>query len=305
MQPYKVNEVIEISVVVPVYKSESILPELVKRINQCLRPQFEFEIILVDDCSPDQSWNIIRRLAEANPEVRGFRMGKNAGQFMTTLAGAEQARGKYLVTIDDDLEYHPEDILALYQCIRENDYYLVFGLAPEKYRKQHKNPWVAHWRNKLLNFVWQKFITDSYKIFHRRVLFDEQNRFAPKIHFEAFVNHYLAERFVGYIEVGYHERFHGSSNHTLWKKLRIFFKYSIEFYPFPIVPFSAFLLGLFFAGGLVDYLIFNGKLNGLMLYLLGFSTLFTALGILQYSSHIFSASRNMPSSWIIESTDTQ
>ena len=290
-----------ISVVVPVYRSSGILPELVKRISLSLA-DIDHEIILADDCSPDESWKVIKSLAQNLGNVHGIRLGKNAGQFMTTLAGISKARGKYIVTIDDDLEYDPEDILKLYSKINSGDYYLVFGMAPAKYRMQHKNPFVAGIRNRFINFVWKKFLTDSFRIFHRNALFDQDGKFASKIHFEAFVNHYLSADRVAYEEVSYHPRFEGTSNHSLSGKIQIFLRYSIEYYPFPAFPVSVCLSMIFIAAGIFEFLFFHGELNRLLTYSLSLASMLIAMITLIYTAHIYRETKNLPAYWIIETT---
>lgn len=292
-----------ISVVVPVYKSAGILPELVKRISQALETM-DHEIILSDDCSPDASWQIIKNLARDFSNVHGIRLGKNAGQFMSTLAGISRARGRYIVTIDDDLEYNPEDILKLYYKLCSGDYYLVFGLAPEKYRMQHKNPLIAGIRNRFINFVWKKFLTDSFRIFHRNTMFDQDGKFAPKVHFEAFVNHYLSADRVAYEEVSYHRRYEGSSNHSLGGKLMIFLKYSVEYYPYPVFPVGIISCLLIVFSVIAAMLWFPVSLSFLLPSVFSLATLIIGLMIFVYTAHTYRETKNLPPFRIIESTSS-
>ncbi len=291
----------DISIVVPVYKSAGILPELVNRLSQALT-EINHEIILTDDCSPDESWKVIKSLSKEFSNVHGIRLGKNAGQFMSTLAGISRTQGTYIVTIDDDLEYDPKDVLKLYHRICSGDYYLVFGIAPAKYKIQHQNPLFAYTRNRFINFIWKKFPTDSFRIFHRNTMFDSDGKFVPKIHFEAFVNHYISADRVAYEEVSYHQRYEGSSNHSLPEKVRIFIKYSIEYYPLPVFPLAMILGPTLICAVLLEFFLFSGKATQLLLYTLSASTLFIALLVLGYISHIYRVAKNLPPYRIIEST---
>src|SRR5262245_44760489 len=105
-----------VSVVVPVYRSQEILPRLVDETAEALSSAGyagRFEMVLVCDASPDDSWRVIRRLAHANPSVRGMLLRKNAGQHNATMAGLATARGSRIVVMDDDLQHPPSAIPAL------------------------------------------------------------------------------------------------------------------------------------------------------------------------------------------------
>jgi glycosyltransferase involved in cell wall biosynthesis len=139
------------------------------------------------------------------------------------------ASGEYIVTIDDDLEYLPEDIITLYDYIKANNFHVVFGIAEEKYRLQGKNTRLAKGRTRLLNALWGKGVTDSFKIFKKELVFDADS-FIVEEHFEAFIKHRLAQSFWGYTAVGYEARMAGSSNHTFLKKLKLFFLFTAQYF---------------------------------------------------------------------------
>ena len=120
-----------LSVVVPVYKGESLIEPLVLELNRSL-PAFteNYEIILVNDGSPDNSWAVIRRLVDNYNCVRGIRMMRNYGQHNATLCGVRLARHEVTVTMDQDLQHRPEDIPLLLAKLEEG-YDVVYG-APKK-----------------------------------------------------------------------------------------------------------------------------------------------------------------------------
>ena len=291
------------SVVVPIYNSEPVVEELVRRIGLVMEEIGDsFEIVLVDDCSTDGVWKRILQIAACNNKVKGFRLSNNYGQWMATLAGISQAKGMNIITIDDDLEYDPADIKILISKFQSSDYYLVFGLAPQKYVLKGKNAFLSNVRNKALNFVWQKFLTDSFKIFKRELVFLKGKEFYPNTHFEAFTNFNLNERLVGYCEVSYHSRFQGSSNHTLLKKVSMLFKYGLEYYKYPSKGLSLLLTFLLLMAMVLEYLIFRGRLNGLLLAVMNFVQVCILLLILQYVAHIYLSAKKIPEYWIIETT---
>ena len=104
----------EISAVVPVYRSAPILPELYQRLTDALGPIVDrYEIILVEDNGGDDSWEVIQRLAERDRHVRGIRMSRNYGQHNALLCGIRAAKYGVIVTLDDDLQNPPEEIAKL------------------------------------------------------------------------------------------------------------------------------------------------------------------------------------------------
>jgi undecaprenyl-phosphate 4-deoxy-4-formamido-L-arabinose transferase len=103
-----------ISVVVPVYNSAAILPDLVERLQPVLSATgTPFELILVNDGSRDESWQVIGQLAARHPWVRGLCMMRNYGQHNALLAGIRDARFEVTITMDDDLQHPPEELPKL------------------------------------------------------------------------------------------------------------------------------------------------------------------------------------------------
>jgi glycosyltransferase involved in cell wall biosynthesis len=103
-----------ISAVVPVYRSAAILPELYRRLSDSLGEIAErYEIILVEDCGGDGSWEVIDGLAVRDERVRGIRMSRNYGQHNALLCGIRAANYDIIVTLDDDLQNPPEEIAKL------------------------------------------------------------------------------------------------------------------------------------------------------------------------------------------------
>jgi polyisoprenyl-phosphate glycosyltransferase len=112
-----------ISIVSPVYRGENLLKELVGRLVLVMEKMGqEYEIILVDDRSPDQSWLKIVEICAANKNVRGLKLSRNFGQHYAIAAGLEASKGKWVVVMDCDLQDVPEEIPALYTKAQEGIY---------------------------------------------------------------------------------------------------------------------------------------------------------------------------------------
>jgi len=120
-----------LSIVVPVYKGETLIEPLVAELTRTL-PAFaeSYEIILVNDGSPDHSWPLIQRLTRAHKGVRGICMMRNYGQHNATLCGIRQACYEVIVTMDQDLQHPPVEIPRLLAKLEEG-YDVVYG-APRK-----------------------------------------------------------------------------------------------------------------------------------------------------------------------------
>lgn len=105
----------KLSVVSPVYHGEKMLRELVARISKAVAPlSSDYEIILVNDCSPDASWDEIKTICANDARVKGINLAHNFGQPYAITAGLTYASGEYIAVIDCDLQNKPEDLPALF-----------------------------------------------------------------------------------------------------------------------------------------------------------------------------------------------
>lgn len=100
----------DLSIVIPVYRSAEIIPRLLDEIFSSVPPGLAFEVILVNDRSPDDSWPVIQRMAEHHSNVIGLNLRKNAGQHNAIMAGLREATGDVVVMMDDDLQHPPRYI---------------------------------------------------------------------------------------------------------------------------------------------------------------------------------------------------
>jgi len=136
-----------LSVVIPVYRSEAILPELVRRLDEVL-PSLgsEFEVVLVNDSSPDGSWNVICRLQQNVPWLRAINLMRNYGQHNALLCGIRATRFGVIVTMDDDLQHPPEEIPKLL-AVLDQGYDVVYGRPAQEQHGFLRD--LASWTTKL------------------------------------------------------------------------------------------------------------------------------------------------------------
>lgn len=124
-----------LSIVSPVYRAEKIVPELVERIRKSvLKITDNFEIILVEDCGPDNSWTAIELECKNDTRVKGIKLSRNFGQHYAITAGLDYAKGEWVVVMDCDLQDLPEEIPCLYNKTIEG-YDIVLA---RRYERQDK-----------------------------------------------------------------------------------------------------------------------------------------------------------------------
>lgn len=117
----------KLSIVSPVYKGEKMLKELVRRIEESTKTVVDdYEIVLVNDCSPDNSWEGIKSICASNNHVKGVNLSRNFGQVYAITAGLSYAKGDRIVVIDCDLQNRPEEIPRLWKKSEEG-YDIVFA----------------------------------------------------------------------------------------------------------------------------------------------------------------------------------
>ena len=116
-----------ISIVSPVYRAEKILPILVSEINLVMeRIGEDYEIILGDDRSPDNSWEVMKVLSSQNSKIKSIRLSRNFGQHSAIFAGLTKAKGDWVVVMDCDMQDQPKEIAKLYKKALEG-YDIVLG----------------------------------------------------------------------------------------------------------------------------------------------------------------------------------
>ncbi|MCU6496660.1 glycosyltransferase family 2 protein [Rugamonas sp. A1-17] len=209
-----------ISVVIPVYKAENILDELYRRLRDAIEPiSPHFEIVLVEDCGGDRSWDVIERLAAADPRVVGLQFSRNFGQHYGITAGLDQCRGDWVVVMDCDLQDAPEEIPRLYSKAREG-YDVVLALRGERQDPPLKRftSWLFY---RLFSYLADiDFDGDSgnFRIMSRQVV-KNFNRMREQLRFFGGHVQWMGFPTTG-IQVRHAERAEGKSTYTfakLWK----------------------------------------------------------------------------------------
>ena len=209
----------EISIVVPTFRSTSNLELLVGEIEKLTWWSSSSEIIFVDDGNIDKTWAVLRELAKLNPAVVALRLSKNVGQHAALLAGVREARHQVIATLDDDLQNPPEELAHLLKALTD-DVDVVYGVP----RKIKQPIWrsvasVAAKRlmQKALGFSSAVDIS-SFRVFRSQLRDSFNNDLGPGVSLDALLS-WSTSRFTS-VEVEHHERKTGKSNYNFWKLFR-------------------------------------------------------------------------------------
>lgn len=307
------NSQIHISIVIPVYGCCSSLNHLYERLKASLSNiSNNFEIIMINDASPDDSWTAISQLAEVDSRVKGINLARNFGQHYAITAGLDFAKGDWIVVMDCDLQDQPEEIVKLYNKAQEG-YDIVFAR-----RKQRQDTFLKKLGSKIFFKIYDYF-TDSkidnrvanFSIISKNVLnvlirFKEQNR-----SYHLFVNWIGFKRIE--VDVEHASRAEGKSAYTFAKLITLAIdgiisqsnkplKLSIKFGFF--LSFLSFLYALYLV---IRYVFFSIPVEGwtsvmVSIYFIG-GLLFANMGILGlYLGKTFDETKNRPIYIIKETT---
>jgi dolichol-phosphate mannosyltransferase len=211
----------EISFVIPSHNEAANLRPLVSAIRAAVEPlKRPYEIVITDDCSTDRTWTVLGELAAGDPRIRALRFAFNCGQSAAMWAGLKVARGKYLITLDADLQNDPQDVPRFLEALKQHD--CVCGTRVEARKRGDSfvrvaSSRVANWvRNKLSG----ENITDAgccYRAFKRECVdnlkfFKGMHRFLPTlVKIEGFT--------VAEIPIGHNPRSAGQTHYGVWNRL--------------------------------------------------------------------------------------
>lgn len=303
-----------ISIVVPVYKAEECLEELYRRLNHTLETISSFyEIIFVEDCGGDRSWEIIQNLARLDARVRGVQFSRNFGQHCGITAGLDICLGDWVVVMDCDLQDRPEEITRLYHKALEG-YDVV--LARRQFRKDSFFKRTTSW----LFYKTFSYLTDmkydgsvgNFRIISRQVV-DNLLGLREQLRFFGGLVQWVGFH-TTFVDVDHSERYAGKSSYTLSKLLKLATGNIIAFSDKPLwlVVRVGFLMA-FFAFGFGAYIFIEALTTGapiagwpsliVSLYFIGGIIIFI-LGVLGiYLGRTFDQTKSRPLYIIRESTD--
>jgi glycosyltransferase involved in cell wall biosynthesis len=252
-----------LSIIIPVYRSERILPELHRRLVCALEEiALPFEIILVEDGGGDHSWPIIEDLARADQRVKGIRMSRNYGQHNALLCGIRAAQHEIIVTMDDDLQNPVSEIAPMLAALTP-DYDAVYG-APQT--EQHG--FLRKVASRLTKIALTSAMgaetarnVSAFRAFRTRLREGFRDYRSPYVSIDVLLT-WTTSRFTA-IKVRHEPRAEGQSGYTVQKLVRHAFNLMTGFstLPLQIASFAGFAVTLFgvlvLAWVLLHYMIYG------------------------------------------------
>ena len=245
----------DISVVIPIYLNEPFIEELSSRLIKSLEIITKnFEIILIDDYCPDNSWDKIKDQAHKDKRIKGIRFSRNFGKYKAITAGIDACRGEWVVVMDGDLQDRPEEIERLYKKAVEEGHDIVFAR-----RKNRKDHFFKKLSSRLFYMILNKLSDTkidsrvaSFGIYSKKVIDNfkrmrEQNRL-----FLLFIS-WLGFK-PEFIDVEHEERSSGRSAYTFYERIKLAISAIISMSNKPLkiaakigffISFISFLYGIF------------------------------------------------------------
>jgi polyisoprenyl-phosphate glycosyltransferase len=245
---------LDISVVIPVYNSEDCLDELTRRLTDVLDKVGKvYEIILINDCSQDDSWTKITQCCKVNNKIRAINFRKNFGQDNAIMAGLKYSSGKSIIIMDDDLQHDPEDIAFLLNKLTKG-YDVVYANFHSKKQSLIKN--FGSWFNgKVAEIVINKpkgIYLSPYKAIKREIVKEIIKYEGPYPYVDGLI--FRITQNITQITAIHYKRYTGKGNYGLRKSILVWMKLVTNFSVLPL-RFATFIgfvsAGLGFILGLV------------------------------------------------------
>lgn len=303
-----------VSIVIPVFNAERNLPELYRQLMPAMEELVDtFEVVMVEDSSSDNSWDAIRRIAENDSRVRGFRLSRNYGQHNALLCGIRSARYETIVTMDDDLQHPVSEIrLLLEELLRGHD--VVYGASDDN---QHDL-----WRNvasRMTKLALQSAMgarsaaqVSAFRAFHTRLRRAFEEYKSPSVSIDVLLT-WATTDFVA-VKVKHAPRLAGVSNYTVRKLITHAFNLMTGFSTMPLKLASVigFAFTLFGMGVLVwvvgRYFVYGASVPGFaflasIIAIFAGAQMFT-LGIIgEYLARMYGRTMERPAYVVVEQAE--
>ncbi|MDI9349067.1 MAG: glycosyltransferase family 2 protein [Candidatus Symbiobacter sp.] len=225
-----------LSIVVPVYNGAASIGILVEAIAALPPPApGGIEVVLVNDASPDESLGVCQNLLKtATIPLILLDLSRNFGEYNAVMAGLRAARGDYVITMDDDLQNPPEEVLKLFAYCRDQDFDVVYT----HYDVKHHAAW-RNWGSKFHNWMAGRLLGapknlyfSSFRCMNRFIVAQITQYDGPFAHQDGLIMQ--TTRRIGQIKVKHHPRQHGTSNYNLRRLLRVWLAMALNFSIMPL-----------------------------------------------------------------------
>lgn len=301
----------KLSVIIPVYNSERILIKLADRLDVALQGlTSNYEILLINDGSRDQSWEVIEEIAGKNKHFRGINLMRNYGQHNALLCGIRSATGDIIVTMDDDLQHPPEEIHKLVKELQKG-YDVVYGIPQQLVHSRWRNFFSATTKRLLARILGIKNIKviSAFRSFRTKIRTAFESFNSPNVILDALLT-WGTDNY-GTVIVEEMPRSEGRSNYNFWSLVKVTMLVLTGFSTIPLrlASIVGFVFTFFGIGVLVYVLIrtwLEGSIPGFP-FLASIISIFSGvqlftLGIFgEYLARIFNRSMNHPA-FVVDKT---
>lgn len=301
------------SIVIPVFNSEHSLNELSDRIISFFSKRKEnCELIFVEDCGNDSSWEIIKTLREKHPDkVKGIRLNKNYGQHNALLCGFSFATGDFIITIDDDLQNPPEEIAKLIEKFDETGSDVVYGIYSKKQHSIARNAMSKGVKKTSKVFMKGSGNGSSFRLIKRNIIEKVLEHNISFIFIDEVLQWYTNK--IDFVTVEHVKRKYNTSGYSSFKLLKLGADLAYHYTNIPlkimvyagmIISIISFLLGLKFVVQKLIYDVPLGYTSMIVTILFSTSIIVFSLGVIGgYLSRIQNVQNKKPPFFIDEVLD--
>lgn len=233
------SNAIDITVVIPVFNSVETLRPVYERTAKTLTELGKsFEVLFVEDGGPVESWNELKAIKKSFPEtVSLIRLGRNYGQNAATVCGLTNAKGAMVITIDDDLQTPPEEIVKLYERYEQSACAVVFGVTP-----QQNNPFLKRIGSKLIKQIFDWVDGSDIGSSFRLISPELKDKLNKQTHDQLFLNqviHWYTDE-IEKVDVQHESRSVGKSGYSIFGLVLLAFRLIFFYTDFPLRMMSVF-----------------------------------------------------------------
>ena len=224
-----------LSVIIPVYNSSSIILKLVSKISEeilKIKRISTYQIVLINDCSEDSSWSEISKICNQEKFIVGINLMKNYGQHNAIMAGINIAEGDYVITMDDDFQHSPSEISKMLDRMEEG-----YDVCYTNYKNNKYNAFKifsSQLNNKISNFLINKpknIYLSSFKCFTKKICEEIKKYDGPFVYIDGLI--FDITKNVSSVDVEHLERMTGNSNYNIFKLISLWLRVLTNF---SIVP---------------------------------------------------------------------
>lgn len=223
-----------LSIIIPVFNSEKTIRKVCEKISNTMKDNgLRHEIILVDDYSKDSSYGIMQDLYREYMNITCIKLKENYGQQNALLCGLRYGSGDYYVTIDDDLQNNPEDIIVLLKMLQQG-YDVVYGISQSKGNKQYRNIG-TRLKEGMFDVVLGKpkgIQLTSFRIMNQSIVGEIKKETVSYMYLSASILRYTKN--IGNVNVCHQDRAYGRSNYNFKKLVKLFMNILIYYSDIPV-----------------------------------------------------------------------